>query len=295
MEKIISETDGIRLDNFLKEKYPEYSRGYFQRLIKGGHATINGRHAESDHRLKTGDEVDVNFIAKEQKLTPTEMQLTVVYEDDDIIVVNKRPNLVVHPAGIHQTDTLVNGLLDYWHCEIFPFLVHRLDKDTSGIIVVAKNEKAKEALSSQFQKRTVEKKYLAIVDGVIREDEAVIEAPLGRSPDDKKKIIVGPASRKSAKTFVRVLKRFKNATYIEAKPYTGRTHQIRAHLVFMGHPVLGDADYGRKTELAGRQMLHAAWIKVRHPGTKQHVEFSAGLPADFKKALEGLENEKDGI
>ncbi|MDD5686411.1 MAG: RluA family pseudouridine synthase [Elusimicrobia bacterium] len=291
MENIISDKERIRLDNFLKEKYPDYSRGYFQRLIKNGFVKINGLHSQSGHRIRTGDTVTIEFAEKEQKILPFEIPLEIIYEDDDIIVINKQPNLVVHPAGHHQMDTLVNGLLFYWHQKLFPFLVHRLDKDTSGIIVVAKNEKSKEFLSNQFQRRLVEKKYLTIVDGIIKESEGTIEAPLGRSGDDRKKIVVGPNSKKMSKTFFKVIERFKFKTYLEVKPYTGRTHQIRVHLAYIGHPVLNDAEYGKLSGLATRQLLHASSIRITHPKSKEKVEFSAPLPEDFKSALKVLKNE----
>lgn len=292
MERIISDQNKVRLDHFLKEKYPDYSRGYFQRLIKDGFVRINNQNSESGHRLRCNDLVEIEFRNKEEKILPAEIPLEVIFEDDSIIVLNKQPNLVVHPAGHHQTDTLVNGLLHYWNGKISPFLVHRLDKDTSGIIVVAKTEKAKEFVSKQFQRRLVEKKYLAIVDGVIKESEGTIDAPLGRSNENRKKIIIGPGSKKISKTFFKVLKRFKNKTYLEVKPYTGRTHQIRVHLAFIKHPVTGDTEYGRASEIASRQLLHASCIKLVHPVTREKVEFTAPLPKDFKLAIKLLENER---
>ena len=295
MEKIIVEKGCIRIDQYLKKKYPEYSRGYFQRLIKDGFVNINGRHTESGHKVCCGDVVEIEFADKEKKIMPVEMPLDIVYEDDDIIVINKQPGVVVHPAGRHNHDTLVNGLLFHWNNKCFPFLVHRLDKDTSGVIVIAKNEPAKEFLSRQFQGRAVKKKYLTVTNGVIKENEGTIEAPLGRSPETPKKIVVGPASRKAAKTFFRVIKRYKNATYLEVKPYTGRTHQIRVHLAFIGHFVLGDAEYGKQSVLASRQMLHASEIKFIHPSKKEPVIFSAVLPEDFKNVLKKLENEKNSV
>lgn len=291
MEEIICEKDKIRLDHFLKEKFPDYSRGYFQQLIKNGFVKINGIHSESGHKLHTGNIVEIKFADKEQKTLPSKISLKIIFEDNDIIVVNKQPNLVVHPAGCHQTDTLVNGLLYYFGGKTSPSLVHRLDKDTSGIMVIAKNEKSKEFLSKQFQNHIVEKKYLTVVDGVIKESDGIIETPLGRSKEFREKIVVGPASKKMSKTFFKVIKRFKNTTYLEVKPYTGRTHQIRVHLAYIGHPVIGDAEYGISSEIAKRQLLHASNIKFTHPSTKKKVEFSAPLPEDFQSALSFLKNE----
>ncbi len=293
MEKIVVEKDRVRIDHYLREKYPEYSRGYIQRLIKNGFVNINGGRTESGHRVNAGDVLSVEFSGKESKIPAVEMPLDILYEDADIIVLNKRPDVVVHPAGSHVDDTLVNGLLFYWKSKFFPFLVHRLDKDTSGLIVVAKNEPAKESLSRQFQKRTVEKKYLTIVDGVIKENDGTIEAPLGRSPESPRKIVVGPASMRASKTYFKVKKRFANATFLEVRPHTGRTHQIRVHLAFIGHSVLGDKEYGAKPESAPRQMLHASEIKFTHPANKKQVTFSAEIPEDFKNALEKLKNEKN--
>ncbi|MBI5573199.1 MAG: RluA family pseudouridine synthase [Elusimicrobia bacterium] len=298
MEKIISDKERIRLDNFLKEKYPDYSRGYFQRLIKNGFVKINDKHSESGHKIHIGDVVEIDFVDKEQKTLPSQIPLEIIFEDKDLIVINKQPNLVVHPAGYHQKDTLVNGLLYYFDGKYFPFLVHRLDKDTSGVIVVAKNEKSKEFLSRQFQNRNVEKKYLTIVNGIIKEDDGIIETPLGRSREFRKKIVVGSASKKMSKTFFKVIERFKTATYLEVKPYTGRTHQIRVHLAYIGHPVIGDVEYGKvaaggkPSEIAKRQLLHASNIKLTHPSTKKKIEFSASLPKDFQSALNFFKNEK---
>jgi 23S rRNA pseudouridine1911/1915/1917 synthase len=291
MEKIVCNKEKIRLDHFLKETYPDYSRGYFQRLIKNGFVKINGKHSESGHRLRTDDTVEIEFADKEEKLLPAKIKLDIIFEDDDIIVLNKQPNLVVHPAAGHKTDTLVNGLLYYWKNKFSPFLVHRLDKDTSGIIVVAKNEKAKEFLSNHFQKRLIEKRYSTIVDGVIKESDGTIETPLGRSNVDRRKIIVGTMSNKMSKTLFKVIERFKNKTYLEVKPYTGRTHQIRVHLSYIGHPVVGDIEYGKPSELVSRQMLHASFIRFTHPKSKKKVEFSAPLPDDFKEVMMILKNE----
>ena len=299
MEKIISDKERIRLDNFIKEKFPDYSRGYFQRLIKNGFVKINEKHSESGHKIRIGDIVEILFADKEQKILPFQIPLEIIFEDDDLIVINKQPNLVVHPAGCHQMDTLVNGLLYYCDRKYYPFLVHRLDKDTTGVIVVAKNEKSKEFLSKQFQNRNVEKKYLTIVNGIIKEDDGVIETPLGRSREFRKKIVVASTSKKMSKTFFKVIERFKNATYLEVKPYTGRTHQIRVHLAYIGHPVIGDVEYGKvaaggkSSEIAKRQLLHASNIKFIHPTSKKRVEFSAPLPEDFKSALKFLKNEKN--
>ncbi|OGS46253.1 MAG: hypothetical protein A2539_02680 [Elusimicrobia bacterium RIFOXYD2_FULL_34_15] len=292
-EKIICDVNRTRLDSFLKEKYPDYSRGYFQRLIKNGFVNINGKPSQSGHRLRLDDVIEIEFANKEEKILAKEIPLDIIYEDKDIIVVNKQPDLVVHPAGRHKTDTLVNGLLFYLKGKIAPFLVHRLDKDTSGILVVALNEKAKEFLSRQFQQRTIDKKYSAIVKGIIKEPEGVIDAPLGRSNEDRKKFVVGPMSDRKSKTSFKVLDRLKNATYLEVKPFTGRTHQIRVHLAYIGHPILGDIEYGNASEVTNRQLLHALSIGFLHPSTKKKVEFSAPLPEDFKKALKLLKAEKE--
>ncbi|MFH1540969.1 MAG: RluA family pseudouridine synthase [Elusimicrobiota bacterium] len=300
MEKIISDKEKIRLDNFLKEKFPNFSRGYFQRLVKNGFVKINEKHSESGHKIRLGDIVEIEFASKEQKILPFQIPLEIIFEDEDIIVINKQPNLVVHPAGCHQTDTLVNGLLYYWNNKIFPFLVHRLDKDTSGVMIVAKNETTKHKLSKQFQNRIVEKKYLTIVNGIIKENDGIIETPLGRSREFRRKIVVNSASKRMSKTFFKVIERFKDTTYLEVKPYTGRTHQIRVHLAYIEHPVIGDSEYGKvaidgkvvqlwcgekSSEIIKRQLLHASSIEFIHPSTKKKIEFFAPLPKDFQEIL----------
>ncbi|OQA89506.1 MAG: Ribosomal large subunit pseudouridine synthase D [Elusimicrobia bacterium ADurb.Bin231] len=289
MDKIVCEQDRIRLDRFLKEKYPDYSRGYFQRLIKNGFVNINDKYAESGHKLRCGDCVNIQFTAKEQTMLPSDIPLNIIYEDDSIIAINKQPNLVVHPAGSHKNDTLVNGLIHYWNQRLFPFLVHRLDKDTSGIIIAAKDEKSKEILSKQFQNRTVKKKYIALVDGVIKEKSGVIEAPLGRSSARNRKIIIGPMSKKAAETLFSVKKRSGTNTLLEVTPLTGRTHQIRVHMAFIGHPITGDAEYGKKSEIVSRQMLHAYEISFMHPGSGKRVTYKAPLPEDFQEVLRKMD------
>ena len=291
MEKIISDQERIRLDNFIKEKYPDYSRGYFQRLIKNGFVKINGLHSESGHKLHCGDSIEIDFVDKEQKIMPSQIPLEIIFEDKDIIAINKQPNLVVHPAGRHQTDTLVNGLLYYCAGKYFPFLVHRLDKDTTGVIIVAKNEKSKEFLSRQFQNRNIEKKYLAIAYGIIKEDDGIVETPLGRSREFRKKIVVGSASTKMSKTFFKVIERFKNATYLEVKPHTGRTHQIRVHLKAISHPIVCDKLYAPNKPCPvghlNRQALHAECLGIKLPSGEEKT-LKAPLPDDFSGLLEEL-------
>jgi 23S rRNA pseudouridine1911/1915/1917 synthase len=216
--------------------------------------------------------------------------LNIIYEDDDILILNKDAGIVVHPACGHQTGTILNALAGHAKGKFQPMLVHRLDNDTSGVLVVAKNERAKNSIVKQFQNRAVRKVYLVAVAGCVGENKGRIEAPLGRSPNDRKKIVVGPLAKKMAVTDFVVLKRRKEYSLLEIHPVTGRTHQIRSHMVFIGHPVLGDKTYGGKERIGDRlflrQMLHAYKIGFNHPGTGKRVEFCAELPVDMHKLFE---------
>src|SRR3989339_819454 len=234
------ETAGTRVDAYLASCLKEYSRGYFQRLIDMGHVLVNSQKTASSCRLKEGDEIEIIIVNKENKIKPENIPLEIVYEDKDIIVVNTRPGLVVHPACGHPEGTLVNALAGHFKGKFVPYLVHRLDKDTSGVMVVAKNEKVKASLVKQFQNRTISKEYIAAVGGNVSENEGRIEAPLGRSHQDRRKIVVGPLAKKMAITEFKVLSRHSGYTVVAAHPITGRTHQIRSHFAFIGHPVLGD-------------------------------------------------------
>lgn len=280
------ESEAERLDSYLHKKNSEYSRGYFQRLIKSGQVTVNGKIKNVAHYiLKKDDSIQITFNDESKNIKAENVELDIIYEDEDLLIVNKAPGVVVHPACGHYSGTLLNALAGYAKDKFTPLLVHRLDKDTSGIIVTAKNERAKNSMVKQFQNRTISKIYLAAVQGIINENKGYIEAPLGRSPDDRKKIVVGPLATKMAITEFSVVKRCDNFTLLEVHPITGRTHQIRSHMTYIGHPVLGDHFYGGLPSIGElhfkRQMLHAYKIAFSHPSTGHHVKFTASIPSDM--------------
>lgn len=285
--KIPEETLPERLDVYLSKKYTDYSRGYFQRLIKNGSVLLNAKTTAPSRDVKPGDSVTVEFVIDKKEIAAdNDIDIDIIYEDKDILILNKQPGLVVHPACGHPAGTLLNALFGYAKDKFRPIMVHRLDKDTSGIMIIAKNEKAKKSLVKQFQGRAVKKTYLTAVKGTVEEKRGYIEAPLGRSPQDRKKIVVGPLARKDAVTEFTVTKVTKEYSLLEVKPLTGRTHQIRSHLSYIGHPVLGDITYGGPEKAGGfefkRHMLHAYKIRFVHPTKGKHVEFMAPLPKDME-------------
>jgi 23S rRNA pseudouridine1911/1915/1917 synthase len=288
MELLNGDTSKERIDSWLSSKFVQYSRGYFQRLIKAGNVKVNGTTTSTHYRVKPDDAIEVELVFDAPGIIIEEkIPLDIVHEDDDIIVVNKPVGLVVHPACGHPTGTLLNALAGHAGGKFYPLLVHRLDKDTSGVMVIAKNERAKNSLVKQFQKRAVKKVYLAAVVGCVLENKGMIEAPLGRSPDDRKKMVVGPLAKKMAVTEFVVVYRSKSLSLIEAHPVTGRTHQIRSHFAYIGHPVLGDRTYGGPEKMDGRlftrQLLHAHHLTFMHPATGKKVEFTAPPPDDIRE------------
>ncbi|MBT1278902.1 RluA family pseudouridine synthase [Thermoanaerobacter sp. CM-CNRG TB177] len=291
------EDEGKRIDVFLAAEL-DYTRSYIKKLIVDGLVFVNGKTVKPSYKVKENDEVVVNIPEAEKiDVLPENIPLDILYEDDDIIVINKPQGMVVHPAPGNYSGTLVNALL--YHCKnlsgingiLRPGIVHRLDKDTSGVMVVAKNDKAHISLSNQIKERSVFKKYVAIVEGVIKDEEGKIEAPIGRHPVDRKKMAVIEDGR-YALTLYKVLERFKENTLIEAVIKTGRTHQIRVHMAFIGHPVVGDPVYGfkkQKFKLKG-QALHSRVLGFIHPTKGVYMEFEAPLPEYFKKLIEILRN-----
>lgn len=296
----VSSTDaGLRLDQFLVVQLQKrYSRSYLQYLIDQGNILVNGARVKRHTSVRAGDEIGVILEKKEDRpwLTPEKIPLDIIYEDEEIVVVNKPSGMVVHPACGHYTGTLVHALLA--HCGSLsqaggqnrPGIVHRLDKETSGVILVAKTENAHYLLAEQFASRQVKKKYMAITRGRVVRQEGVIHLPIGRHSVNRKKMAViakGEGRSREAETRYRVLERFKQATYLELEPTTGRTHQIRVHLSSLGHPILGDAVYGGNFPWLKihRLMLHAASLIFSHPVTDRQMLFEAPLPEDIRDIL----------
>jgi 23S rRNA pseudouridine1911/1915/1917 synthase len=297
---------GGRLDVFLREKFPAASRGSMQRLIETGYVRVNGQTVKPTHTPRAGEEVEVRWPeAQPAEAQPEEIPLDILFEDKSLLVVNKPPGLVVHPAAGHEEHTLVNALLH--HCKgslsgiggvARPGIVHRLDKETSGCLVVAKNDETHLALAKQFEERTVEKLYDAIVLGILKMDEGEIRASIARHPSHRKRMAVLEGSNsRFAHTSYRVLERLVHATHVEAEIHTGRTHQIRVHFQFIGHPVVGDATYGAKANkrftdstgyTAPRVLLHARKLSFIHPRTNKKVKFTAPVPEDFQAAVKFL-------
>jgi 23S rRNA pseudouridine1911/1915/1917 synthase len=274
---------------------PEVTRSYAQRLIDEGHVTVNGGASKPGHRLSPGDVVAVTVPEpRAPSLEPEPIPIRVVYQDEDVLVVDKPAGLPVHPGPGHEAHTLVNAVLALCpdlpgiQGDVRPGIVHRLDKDTSGLMVVAKTEQALQAISRQLQERTVHKVYLALVQGRVTPEEGVIEAPVGRDPKHRQKMAVVAGGR-PAQTRYRVREYLDGYTLLEAMPVTGRTHQIRVHMAAMGHPVVGDPVYGRRSDLVPRQFLHARRLGFRLPSTGEYREFESPLPADLRDALRRLE------
>jgi 23S rRNA pseudouridine1911/1915/1917 synthase len=284
-----------RVDSYLASIYTEYSRSYFQKLTDKQKIFVNDKHALASHKLKKGDIVSFEFDnEKKLQIEPEKIKLGIIYEDDDVIIVNKQPGIVVHPSYGHPTSTLLNALMARSKGKYNPYLVHRLDKDTSGLIIFAKNEKSKISISKQLQKRTVKKVYLAAVKGIIVENKGRIEAPLGRSPQNRKLMSVNALAKKMAISEFKVLARRDGYTLVEVRIITGRTHQIRSHMKYINHPVVGDRQYGgSEVSVDGkkydRQMLHARRVTFTHPRTSRAVEFEAELPNEMKKIFGNIE------
>ena len=289
---------GERLDAFLSRALPEISRSAAQKLIAEGNVLLDGKPAKKNDRLEHGQTVSVTIPEpKPVDVTPTEMQLDIVYEDEDVAVINKPKGLVVHPAAGHQDDTLVNGLLYAMgdslsgiNGELRPGIVHRIDKDTSGLLAIAKNDLAHAVLASQLKDHTMARTYEAIVCGNLKEDSGTVDAPIGRHPTDRKKMCVTQRNSKPAVTHWEVVKRYRGYTHIRCHLETGRTHQIRVHMAYIGHPILGDTVYGHKKKELGQdtQCLHARQLVFLHPRTGQPVTVTCPLPDYFEGVLQKL-------
>ncbi len=299
MEFVVSEPEqGSRVDQFLARKLVDrYSRSQIKKLIEAGQVRVEGGPVSAHYRVKSGEKVAVEGQEKKDDGTRAEaIPIDIVYEDTELLVVNKPAGMVVHPAHGNWAHTLVNALL--YHVRdlssgaggpIRPGIVHRLDKDTSGLLVVAKNDQAHFFLARQFKDHRIDRTYEAIVRGVVQHDEGEIDEPVGRAFLNRKRVIIRPSGGKSALTYYRVKKRFAKATWLEIKPKTGRTHQIRVHLAHLGHPVLGDFLYGIKSLGIDRQALHASELGFTHPRTKEKLHFKTAIPDDMKNLIRSLE------
>ncbi|MCI8679331.1 MAG: RluA family pseudouridine synthase [Oscillospiraceae bacterium] len=293
-----SEDRGVRLDSFLACRVPELTRSAAARLIETGRVTVAGRTAAKSCRLEGGELVEAELPDPEPtQALPQDIPLDVVYEDEDVIVVNKPAGLVVHPAPGHPDGTLVNALLH--HCgsslsgiggELRPGIVHRIDRDTSGLIIAAKNDAAHQALSAQLQDHTLARTYEAVVVGNLREDRGTVDAPIGRHHTDRKKMAVTDRGGRAAVTHWEVLERFQGFTHVRCRLETGRTHQIRVHMAHLGHPICGDTVYGARKPVPGLtgQCLHAVGLRFIHPRTGEAVELSCPLSDAFTALLEKL-------
>ncbi len=284
-----------RIDKQLGHHFKQFSRSQIQRWIEDGHVKVNDQPVKPKYKLAVGDVVTIEpEKPKKIDLVPENIPLDIVYEDDDVIVVNKPQGMVVHPAPGHPDHTLVNALL--YHSplstingEFRPGIVHRIDKDTSGLLMVAKNDMAHRSLAAQLKAKTNEREYVALVHGVINEDQGTIDAPLGRSPKDRKKQAV-VADGRHAVTHFKVLKRYQHYTLVSCRLETGRTHQIRVHMKYIGHPLAGDPLYGPRKTLPGNgQYLHARLLGFKHPRTGKQLTFTAPLPSYFQKMLDKLD------
>ena len=293
---------GKRIDSFLNEVIEDATRSYIQKIIDGGYVEITGKKTtKSGNKLKGTETIVVNLPEDETlDLVPEDIPLEIIYEDSDIVIINKAPNMVVHPAHGNYNGTLVNALL--YHIKdlstingvIRPGIVHRLDKDTSGVIVVAKHDEAHTTLSDMFKEKTLEKTYVCIAKGVFKDKSGRIETLIGRDPRDRKKMAVVTENGKIAISNYEVLDESKNYSLVKVRIETGRTHQIRVHMKSLNHPILGDSTYGNSTDGIGRQMLHAYRLKFTHPISKKDMVVTAPIPEDFKRAAKfaGLDIEK---
>lgn len=292
------EFQGERIDKYLSEACCGLTRSYLQKLLKSQLVEVDGKAVKNSYRVSAGETVELEVPeAVEPEIEAEPIPLDILYEDKDIILINKPKGMVVHPAAGHYSQTLVNGLM--YHCRgelsgingvMRPGIVHRIDMDTTGVLIVCKNDFAHNSIAEQLKVHSITRKYYAIVHGVIGEDEGMVDAPIGRHPVDRKKMSINYKNGKHAVTHYRVLERFKQFTYVECQLETGRTHQIRVHMASLNHPLLGDSVYGPSKcpfKLQG-QTLHAGVLGIIHPRTGEYMEFSAPLPEYFENLLEKL-------
>ena len=290
---------GLRIDKYLSSVNEQLSRSYIQKLLKSGLVLVDGKPVKASYQVDEGDVISLDIPeAVEPEIEPENMDLDILYEDQDVILVNKSKGMVVHPAAGHYSHTLVNGLMH--HCKdqlsgingvMRPGIVHRIDMDTTGVIIACKNDMAHNSIAAQLKEHSITRRYQAIVHGVLKDDAGTIEGPIGRHPTDRKKMSINYNNGKSAVTHYKVLKRFRQYTHVECRLETGRTHQIRVHMASIGHPLLGDLVYGPgKCPIPGLQgqTLHAGVLGFIHPRTGEYMEFTAPLPEYFAKLLNTL-------
>jgi 23S rRNA pseudouridine1911/1915/1917 synthase len=289
---------GVRIDRYLSDQCQDISRSYLQKLLKEQSVLVEEKPVKNNYKVNAGDRISLTLPElREPEILPEEIPLDIVYEDKDIILINKPKGMVVHPAAGHYSGTLVNGLMSHCRSELSgingvmrPGIVHRIDMDTTGVLIVCKNDMAHNSISEQLKEHSITRRYAAIVHGVLKEDEGTINAPIGRHPIDRKKMSINEKNGREAITHYRVLERFKQFTYIECQLETGRTHQIRVHMASIGHPLLGDSVYGPAKcpfRLNG-QTLHAGVLGIIHPRTGKYMEFTAPLPDYFEELLRKL-------
>lgn len=292
----------LRIDRFLGSRLEQVSRSYLQKLVKDGAVLVNGKPVKSSYKVENGDRIRLEIPdAVEPEIEAEAMELDILYEDSDIILINKPKGMVVHPAAGHYSGTLVNGLMAHCKNELSgingvmrPGIVHRIDMDTTGVLIVCKNDKAHNVIAEQLKVHSITRKYYAIVHGILKADTGTVNAPIGRHPVDRKKMSINEKNGKEAVTHYRVLRRFRRFTFVECQLETGRTHQIRVHMASIGHPLLGDQVYGpAKVPFSGLQgqTLHAGVLGIIHPSTGEYMEFTAPLPAYFEALLKKLETD----
>lgn len=302
MEKIIVSEDVLqRIDQYLNEKNNEWTRSYIQKLISEDKIKVNGNGVKASYKVKENDVIEVEVAeVKDAEILPENIPLDIVYEDEDIVIVNKPKGMVVHPGSGNYSGTMVNSLM-YSHRGklsgingvVRPGIVHRIDKDTSGLLVVAKNDKAHKVLADKFKEHDITREYICLVKGIIQKDNITINLPIGRSDKDRKKMAVTKKNSRNAITHIKVLKRFKKSGYtlVSAKLETGRTHQIRVHMSYIGHPIVGDDVYSKGTNEFGitGQMLHAKELGFIHPVKDKYMEWEIEPPKQFRDIIETLE------
>lgn len=299
--RIVEEQKGQRIDKILTQELTDFSRTQIQLLIQNGHVVVHNKAVKASYKGEVGDEVFIHFPEPEKTdILPENIPLDIVYEDHDVIVVDKPTGMIVHPSAGIYSGTLVNALL--YHCHDLsgingitrPGIVHRIDKDTSGLLMIAKNDMAHQSLSQQLQEHTVTRRYLALVHGLIPHEFGRIEAPIGRDPNDRQKMTCTDKNAKDAITNFKVIERFKNMSLVECRLETGRTHQIRVHMQYIGYPVYGDPQYGlRRDDTSFGQYLHAKILGFIHPRTQEEMYFESELPDFFEEKLQELRNEMD--